>query len=299
MRPGSTRQGRQRIKPARAGRPGKSGPQALDDRRADMAAPAPDGDGSTTAAVAAALPKLNLQGGAPAYTALAEHVRSVLREAILTLQLPPGSVVDRDAICAQLGVSKFPVSEALSRLQEEGLVEVRPRSGTTVSRIRRIDVMQATFIRRSLEVEAARSVAPDASRELIEQLEHNLGYQRSALDHGDSRGFQEFDLKFHALIMGELAFPRVLHTVELARASVDRAGRYHVDQLWRNDSTGSVRRAKAHEESILHEHERIKDALKKHDAEAAGRAMREHIDSGLTRMAVYMQEHPVIFEADG
>ena len=48
-------------------------------------------------------------------------VTNTLRDAIVTLALPPGSMLDKSAICSQLGVSRFPVSEALARLAEEGL----------------------------------------------------------------------------------------------------------------------------------------------------------------------------------
>ena len=50
-------------------------------------------------------------------------VTNALRHAIVTLALPPGTMLDKTAICTQLGVSRFPVSEALARLAEEGLVE--------------------------------------------------------------------------------------------------------------------------------------------------------------------------------
>ena len=60
-------------------------------------------------------------------------VTDMLRQAIVTLQLKPGEVIDKNALCDRLGVSRFPVSEALARLQAEGLVDILPQRGTTVS----------------------------------------------------------------------------------------------------------------------------------------------------------------------
>ena len=46
-------------------------------------------------------------------------VTAALRHAIVTLELKPGEILDKGAICERLGVSRFPVSEALARLQDE------------------------------------------------------------------------------------------------------------------------------------------------------------------------------------
>ena len=57
------------------------------------------------------------------------RVTDVLREAIVSMELKPGEPVDKLAMCERLGLSRFPVSEALSRLQQEGLVEIEPQRG--------------------------------------------------------------------------------------------------------------------------------------------------------------------------
>ena len=80
-----------------------------------------------------------------------QRVQDVVRDAIVRLDLPPGTFVDKAALCARLGVSRFPVSEALGRLAAEGFVEVLPQRGTRVARIDLVDCRQAMFIRRALE----------------------------------------------------------------------------------------------------------------------------------------------------
>ena len=77
-------------------------------------------------------------------------------------------------MCARLGVSRFPVSEALGRLAAEGLVEVLPQRGTRVARIDLADCRQAMFIRRALEIAAVRNVAPRADAGLLAALDRNL-----------------------------------------------------------------------------------------------------------------------------
>ena len=57
-----------------------------------------------------------------------------LRAAILELWYRPGEALRKVEICAQLGVSRSPVAEAISRLAAEGLVDVVPQAGTYVAR---------------------------------------------------------------------------------------------------------------------------------------------------------------------
>src|SRR3954451_17309728 len=92
------------------------------------------------------------------------------REAIATLELRPGAALDKTAICERLGLSRFPVSEALTRLQAEGLVEIQPQRGSIVSLIRLVDARENMFVRRAFEVEAVRSLAPVASNALFATL---------------------------------------------------------------------------------------------------------------------------------
>src|SRR5580765_184340 len=124
-----------------------------------------------------------------------QRVQEALREAIVRLDLPPGTAIDKVALCARLGVSRFPVSEALGRLAAEGLVEVLPQRGTRVARIDLSDCRQAMFIRRALEIEAVRAVAPRADAGLLAALEDNLCAQEAALDNGHGGRFHELDLE--------------------------------------------------------------------------------------------------------
>src|SRR4051812_5440747 len=184
-----------------------------------------------------------------------QRVQDVIRDAIVRLELSPGTAIDKAALCARLGVSRFPVSEALGRLAAEGFVEVLPQRGTRVARIDLADCRQAMFIRRALEAEAVRAIAPRADAVLLAALDRNLRDQQSALgsDHGGR--FHALDLELHELLLGFLGFERVRHAVEAARASLDRA------RLFMCTPTRQV--------STFGEHKAIVAALKKRDPSAA------------------------------
>src|SRR6218665_981717 len=136
-------------------------------------------------------------------------VTDTLRQAIVGLDLRPGEVIDKGAICERLGVSRFPVSEALARLQAEGLVDILPPRGSTVSLVRIADVLEYMLIRKALEAEAVRVVTGNPSPELVETLQRNMSYQRAAEAINDRNGFHERDLEFHDLIFGDMRFSKV------------------------------------------------------------------------------------------
>src|SRR2546430_16667782 len=103
-----------------------------------------------------------------------QRVQDVIRDAIVRLALPPGTAIDKAALCARLGVSRFPVSEALGRLAAEGFVEVLPQRGTRVARIDLADCRQAMFIRRAPETKTVRAIAPRADAALLSALGRNV-----------------------------------------------------------------------------------------------------------------------------
>ena len=199
-----------------------------------------------------------------------QRVQDVIRDAIVRLELPPGSAIDKAALCARLGVSRFPVSEALGRLASEGFVEVQPQRGTRVARIDLSDCRQAMFIRRALESEAIRAIVPRADAALLAALDRNVGEQEAALENDDVGRFHQLDLELHELLLDVLGYERVKHAVEAARASLDRA------RLFMCTPTRQL--------STLAEHQAIVSAMKRRDSAAAARAMEAHLDAVMTEL---------------
>jgi DNA-binding GntR family transcriptional regulator len=211
-------------------------------------------------------------------------VTDTLRQAIVALDLKPGEVIDKGAICERLGVSRFPVSEALARLQAEGLVDILPQRGSTVSLVRIADVLEYMLIRKALEAEAVRVVTGNHSPELIDTLQRNMSYQRAAVEIDDQNGFHERDLEFHDIIFGDMRFTKVKGVIENTRANLDRARRLIL----------TPRRLSV----TLAEHQKILDGITAGDAAIASAAMRAHIDSVMAELIAFAVEHAELF-ADG
>jgi DNA-binding GntR family transcriptional regulator len=207
-----------------------------------------------------------------------QRVQDVVRDAIVRLELPPGTAIDKAALCARLGVSRFPVSEALGRLAAEGFVEVLPQRGTRVARIDLADCRQAMFIRRALEAEAIRAIVPRADAALLSALDLNLREQEAALGNDHGGRFHELDLQLHELLLGFLGYERVKHAVEAARASLDRA------RLFMCTPTRQL--------STFAEHQAILAAMKRRDPAGAVQAMESHLDAVMNELVDFAGRNP-------
>jgi DNA-binding GntR family transcriptional regulator len=221
---------------------------------------------------------------APARGNVTVAVTEALRRAIVTLDLRPGAVIDKSAVCTRLGVSRFPVSEALARLQAEGLVEIQPQRGSIVSLVRVADVLEHMLIRRALESEALRVVADRGQSGLVQALRTSLALQRQAADQDRPEDFHLQDLAFHELLFDALRLPKVKAVIDSARSNLDRARRL----------INTPRRLAL----TIAEHEAIVAALALGDAEGAANAMRAHLDAVMVEVVAFARQQPQLF-ADG
>jgi len=209
------------------------------------------------------------------------RVFEILKEAIVSLELPPGAFIDKTAVCERLRVSRFPVSEALSRLQTEGLVDIQPQRGSSVALIRLADAKENMFLRRALEAAAVRVLAPVISKETHGALQRNIRYQKAAVKADDRAGFHKLDIEFHEILLEALGFPRVKAAVDSARSALERVRRL----------LASARRHAI----TLREHQRILEALETGDGERAAEEMIRHLDAVNRELEARARAQPEIF----
>jgi len=211
-------------------------------------------------------------------------VTASIRQAIVTLALPPGAAIDKTAICEQLGVSRFPVSEALGRLQIEGLVDIAPQRGSTVSLVRIADVREYMLIRKALESEALRVLIGNHDDEVIEALHANMAAQREAVGKDDAETFHQIDVDFHDIIFRSMRFSKIKTIIDSARANLDRARRLII----------TPRRLAL----TIAEHQAIFDGILAENQDHATRAIRAHIDAVMIELFAFARDTPNLF-ADG
>jgi DNA-binding GntR family transcriptional regulator len=101
---------------------------------------------------------------------LSAHVYEALRREILSGTIPPATRLVRRDLGKRLGVSPIPVTEALFRLERDGLVESKPRSGTRVKPLSLEGVRNDQVLREALECQAARLCAENAIDDQVRGL---------------------------------------------------------------------------------------------------------------------------------
>lgn len=213
-----------------------------------------------------------------------QNIQDAIRDAIVRLDLAPGAFIDKQALCERLGVSRFPVSEALGRLAGEGFVEVLPQRGTRVTRIDLADCREAMFIRSALESDCVRTIAPRIDKAVLARLDEILGDQASAMKRDDRTRFHACDLALHDLLLDTLAYERVRTAVSAARAKLDRMRLFMCNP--------------ERQAATLKEHRIIVRALATRDPDAAGAAMEKHLGQVMDELAAFSAVRPEAFAQD-
>lgn len=213
---------------------------------------------------------------------LAQRVFACLKEAILDLRYAPGEILRKAEICAALGVSRSPVSEAVARLQAEGLVDVVPQAGTFVARFSMAEIREGAFLREALELAAVERVAETLTGAQAAALHRALRLQEAHLAAGDSAGFYAEDAAMHDLIGSFTGFRRLATMSQTAWVHVNRARRLVLPEPGRIAAT-------------LEEHRAIVAALEAHDPVAARAATRHHLRQLLSLIEPLTETRPDLF----
>jgi GntR family transcriptional regulator, rspAB operon transcriptional repressor len=200
-------------------------------------------------------------------TRASDSVFEVLRDSILTRVFRPGARLDVKAVATQLGVSPTPVKDAINRLAAEGLIDVRPRSGTYVAEISPQAVAETFEIRRALECLAAETLVPRLTPQLIERFERLIDALEIPVDDEDSRRLHdENNVELHLLIVEASGNQRLLELYHSLNAHLTIA-RIHLRR--RPDA--------ARLDQERREHRAIVDALTARDAKRLVEALGQHI----------------------
>src|SRR5207247_9920159 len=137
------------------------------------------------------------EGAVPA--SLAAEAYTFVKQGILRGELVMGQAISRRKLAAELGMSFLPVSEALLRLEFEGLLESRPRAGTRVRIPSREDVRGHYVVREALEVQAAMLFAAVATADDRAELQ-KLAARVDALSVSDQSLYLPAHEKLHRRI---------------------------------------------------------------------------------------------------
>jgi DNA-binding GntR family transcriptional regulator len=197
---------------------------------------------------------------------LSEQAYLQIRDQIVTLSLPPGSVIDEGRLRKQLGFGRTPIREALRRLAQEDLVAVIPNRGTFVAGITITDLAAITEIRVELEGFAARLAAERATPEDCAAI-HDLIAELDGIQSGGqalgSAELMQVDQRLHQ------ALYRATHNRFLADA-LERYFRLSL-RLWH------LVLDRVRMDGAIMEHRGILEAIVGGDGSKAESAIRRHV----------------------
>jgi DNA-binding GntR family transcriptional regulator len=131
---------------------------------------------------------------------LTEKAYAQIEELIVTLQLPPGTVLSELVLADRLGIGRTPIREALQRLSRDGLVNILPRRGVLVSDIDLRSQLRLLEVRRELERLMARGAAERASDEERAQFAEIARGMNRASENEDDMAFMRLDQQFNTLV---------------------------------------------------------------------------------------------------
>lgn len=202
----------------------------------------------------------------------AEQIYGHLREEIITCRLAPNESLSENRICGMFGVSRSPVRIALTRLAEDGLIDIFPQRGSFVAPIRMKQVEESQFARTALEVALVEVAAARWTAAHAAEAHANITDQKRHAAGGDAWGFYLDNERFHQLIARAADLEGVWKTVQSVKMLWDRVG--HL-----------ANRVQGHRDDIIAEHEAILAALDAGDARAAVKAMKLHLRSVFNAIA--------------
>lgn len=201
-----------------------------------------------------------------------------IRDGIIGGRFAPGALLSENELAAALEISRQPVREALLLVAQEGLVEVRPQSGTYVTRIDPARVREAQFIREAIEL-ASLDACDVPTRDDERMLRDIIRRQRRARERD---AFYPLDEEFHRALLGLAGHANAWAAVSAAKGHLDRARYVGMS------ATRDV-------QDYVDDHERVVDALAAGDREAAIAALREHLRFVFTDLEAVRERHPELF----
>lgn len=208
------------------------------------------------------------------FSTLWEQLFASIKDAILSNQYRPGEELPIEKLAAEYGVSNTPVREALARLASVGLVNIIPNKGAVVAPITESDIQDVWEVRKLLEPYGAALAAERCS---AEELDHLVSELQNVLAHPeDFATYTRVSFDVHAVFYKHLSNKLLRELLEKVNVHSIRI-RSFIEGSAKPEREEIVRQ-------VAREHLAIVEALRRRDAEEAGRRIREHLEAGERRL---------------
>ena len=216
----------------------------------------------------------------------ATRIYAQLRERIISLELRPDTLLSRAGIASEHGVSQSPVREAIQKLEQEGLVASYPQSKTLVTKIDVGHARETQFLRLSVELEVAKTLADKQDPNLLLPSSRILRMQKITGEDRDIPEFTALDRLFHLSLFQAAGVSSLWHLIS------GRSG--HIDRLRTLNLPDPGKMSE-----VLEAHERILSAISKGDPGTVEETVREHLSGTLASVPTIRDSYPEYFGEAG
>jgi len=204
----------------------------------------------------------------------ADIVYEALRKAIIEGDLAEGENLRQDQIASMFNTSRIPVREALSRLEQNGLITTQRYKGAVVAGLSIEEIEEIFEFRALIEAEVIRIAVPNLTGKTLDAARrHCQAFDSEA----NSAMWGEINRNFHYSLYEAARRPYYL---QIVRASLDRIDRYLRAQLTLTNGMSRARR----------EHKGILDACIAGDADKAAELTRDHILGAGRALVTFLEE---------
>lgn len=201
----------------------------------------------------------------------------------LTKHYKPGDYLFENILSREFGMSRTPISIALSRLVAEGLLKKQPKRGCYIPKISLKDAQDLFKIRRILEIEAIRLIISQQNTDIIPILQTNIDRATLAVRNDDFEAFYPLDLEFHHTI---IVFSQNEYLYEAWRRIFIRC------TIYTKYFSSSLRQNQFLKETLLQDHYEMLEAMKNNDVEELIKYMHIHFD----RIVSYVVESTLVYD---
>lgn len=214
------------------------------------------------------------------HTELSEKVYNLLKKMILNREFIGGQRLDLNDLSQKMNISRTPLKDAVNRLVLEGLMEVKPRSGTFVTSLKISDIEEVSEIRLMIEQWCVSHLTELKTQKLVKTLEEILEKFKETLGVKPFpfESFLELDVRFHHEIVQTGDNQRMVEQYRSINSFL-HASRIYFFQSYERSFSG-------HDEHIA-----IVQALKRYDLQEASQKIEDHITTSKINMIANLHEN--------
>lgn len=195
---------------------------------------------------------------------LANQVYETIERNILNGVYSKGAVISEMKLSEELGVSRTPIREAMTRLETERLIETTS-TGTVVVGISDKDVKDMFQVKLHLDPLIMKMAATNISAHALEKLKENLEQQEFYNSKGNTEKLRDLDTEFHDIIYAESKSPILQHILTGIHHKLLKYRKASLDKSDRSDHS-------------VEEHEAIYEALAARDEMRIELLVLQHIN---------------------